>query len=632
MRLINTRTHRLEEFIGQNIPPYAILSHTWEDDEVSYQQYCALLADMGPSEYTSSFTALLRKVRQRESLINQDQRADRIDLSAYNDVKGIRKIERTCRLALAAGLDYAWIDTCCINQSSSAELTEAINSMYRWYQRATVCFAYLSEFPSRATLCSGAGAEASSDMDAEWVPRPKDNPTFIDCLRRCRWFTRGWTLQELIAPESLYFYNAEWEEIGSKASLLTSLTAITRIPKDVLAGDRKLFSICVAQKMSWAARRTTTRTEDLAYCLLGIFDVNMPLLYGEEEKSFRRLQEEILKSSTDMSIFAWESTSPSNANLAIDLQDRSFSGIMAYSPLQFESCTDTERIPSHKPLDVSISSNGVKMRIPKSLHAKAGGLRYVLPLYCRSRGKLCGIEMRKCGSDVFIRANPWRLEEYRDQDMRRSNSSRTFLMLTTLPEVGTLCGPDANDIRLLIGLTRTHGLQFAINHEIDMGYVWPPERFDHEDQMFFVFGDPNWDYCSLNFQVNVSKRLVFDCDFLAVGWSNSSRQDIQCSIVDHQAHGGALRYVRSQMESDPPREWFLGSLSKSGIPVCSSVVYSIPETSLCAKISFRLSPVHDARLCSNKFWNVSFDTEIGPSTDIHQDHSLQWNQESVEET
>lgn len=242
MRLLNARTLEFEEFVGEGIPPYAILSHTWGAEEVSYKDHV---------EKTSSSKL------------------------------GYEKMVQCCRLADAEGFGYAWIDTCCINKSSSAELTEAINSMMRWYRDAAICYAYLSDVDST----EDPTAEGSS-------------------FTRSRWFTRGWTLQELLAPAEVVFLGAGWREIGTKKSLRAAVSRITGIAEGAL-DERTWSGYSVAEKMSWAAGRQTTRPEDEAYCLMGLFDVNMPMLYGEGRNAFYRLQQEILKQSNDQSIFAW---------------------------------------------------------------------------------------------------------------------------------------------------------------------------------------------------------------------------------------------------------------------------------------------------------------------------------------
>ncbi|KAF2093513.1 HET-domain-containing protein [Rhizodiscina lignyota] len=234
------------EFVGE-APPYAILSHTWATDsntEVSFQ-----------------------------------------DVNAGTDKSkaGYRKIQFCAEQAAADDLRYFWIDTCCIDKSSSAELQEAINSMYNWYRNSSVCYVYLYD-----VLDNHSGLEEE------------------DILGSARWFTRGWTLQELIAPRTVRFYTCGWHFVGTKLELRDRLMRITKIPAMLLAGSissPEFYS--VAHRMSWASGRETSRPEDMAYSLMGIFSVNMPMLYGEGDRAFRRLQEEIMKSSYDFSIFAW---------------------------------------------------------------------------------------------------------------------------------------------------------------------------------------------------------------------------------------------------------------------------------------------------------------------------------------
>ncbi|RYP25195.1 hypothetical protein DL765_000076 [Monosporascus sp. GIB2] len=222
---------------------YAILSHTWEDgQEVSFQEW--------------------------NTYITKNQ-----GWEAVAQKSGFKKIEGACQQAKEYILDYIWVDTNCIDKSSSAELSEAINSMFAWYASSAVCFVYLSDLAYH------------DDIDRSM-------------LEGCRWFTRGWTLQELLAPNLVLFFSKEWMLIGSRSYLVDAIADITSVGRDYLRG-KSLHSASVATRMSWAARRQTTREEDKAYSLLGIFDINMPLLYGEGEKAFLRLQEEIIKVSTD---------------------------------------------------------------------------------------------------------------------------------------------------------------------------------------------------------------------------------------------------------------------------------------------------------------------------------------------
>ncbi|KAI1795432.1 hypothetical protein LXA43DRAFT_1058566 [Ganoderma leucocontextum] len=196
------------------------------------------------------------------------------------------KIRECCILAAKHGYKWLWVDTCCIDKTSSTELSEAINSMFRYYQRARVCYVYLYD-----VAVSGSQGEITGP-----------NPAF----RESRWHGRGWTLQELLAPEFVAFYSRDWQPLGSKTDLAPLLEHITGIPRSVLTLQTHLADI--SQRMGWAAKRKTTRPEDEAYCLMGIFHVNMPLLYGEGSKAFLRLQEEIMKQSQDTTLFSWTHT------------------------------------------------------------------------------------------------------------------------------------------------------------------------------------------------------------------------------------------------------------------------------------------------------------------------------------
>ena len=169
MRLINVRTWRLEEFPGTDIPQYAVLSHTWDTEEVSFQ-------DM---------RGWLIQFRKR-----------------------FAKIRATCQQAMKDNIDYVWVDTCCIDKSSSAELTEAINSMFAYYRNAVVCYVLLSDLNPSIETNTG--------------------------LPQCRWFTRGWTLQELIAPPEVRFYDSAWKFRGTTIDLLKAISRITHIRSDVL--------------------------------------------------------------------------------------------------------------------------------------------------------------------------------------------------------------------------------------------------------------------------------------------------------------------------------------------------------------------------------------------------------------
>ncbi len=217
----------LTEFFD-NMPPYAILSHTWGPEEVSFKDII---------EKTGTSKASFEKIQ----FCGEQARRD--------------------------GLHYFWVDTCCIDKSSSAELSEAINSMFRWYHEAVKCYVFLSDVESPPELY----------------------------IRDSKWFKRGWTLQELLAPRCVEFFSKDRDFVGDKVSLERIICKVTRISREALQG-RPLADFTVAERLLWMERRKTTRQEDMAYSLLGIFDISMPLIYGEgREKAFNRLLEEIKK-------------------------------------------------------------------------------------------------------------------------------------------------------------------------------------------------------------------------------------------------------------------------------------------------------------------------------------------------
>ncbi|CAI6336805.1 unnamed protein product [Periconia digitata] len=276
---------------------YMILSHRWREDEVLY----ADITHPDPS------------VARRRS--------------------GFSKLENSCRLALQIGYEYAWLDTCCIDKSSSAELSEAINSMYRYYAESTICFAYLDDVEGNFSTL-----EASS------------------------WFSRGWTLQELIAPKEMYFYDRNWKSIGTKKSLATRLHSASSIHVDVIRDPSAMAQFGISQKMQWASRRETTREEDETYSLLGIFGVNMPPLYGEGRKSaFRRLQIEIMKSSSDHTIFAWQRRTNVNDMLASSTRDFLTS---LYWPTSFSDYLLTFPPSGEPKLDYALTNAGFHIELP----------------------------------------------------------------------------------------------------------------------------------------------------------------------------------------------------------------------------------------------------------------------------
>ncbi|KAN0077383.1 HET domain containing protein [Elaphomyces granulatus] len=247
MRLLELKGDSTSEFscsltrdLLNNVPRYAILSHTW------------------------------RTNTEEEVSIND------LRDGAGKNKPGYEKIQFCGKQAKRDKIQHFWIDTCCIDKSSNAELQEAINSMFRWYRNAAKCYVYLADV--------SMGSSDNSDQ-MQWE----------SSFWKSRWFTRGWTIQELVAPASVEFFSKEGKLLGDKRSLERHIHEVTGIPIKALQGS-PLSNFSILERILWAEKRETAREEDMVYSLLGIFDIYMPLIYGEgKEKAFKRLRQEIDK-------------------------------------------------------------------------------------------------------------------------------------------------------------------------------------------------------------------------------------------------------------------------------------------------------------------------------------------------
>jgi hypothetical protein len=336
MRLINVETYQLSEFFGDDIPPYAILSHRWGRDEVNFEQMSSSLA-------------------------------------AAEQMRGFQKIMYCAAQTKYDGLDWCWVDTCCIDKRSSSELSEAINSMYQWYQQAVCCYAYLED--------------AAKSRRQNFI--------------QSKWFKRGWTLQELIAPQDLTFYDCSWLKLGEKKDHADLISQHCGIDKEILRGTAPVDSASIAQRMQWASSRQTSRVEDIAYCLMGIFDINMPLLYGEGRKAFTRLQEEIIKRSTDQSIFTWIDPTASRTTLR---------GLFARSPSEFQNGLAIQHVPDVVVQPFAMTNRGLHITLP--LQALEDRHEYLALLGCRSSTSRKNLVLRlRRLEDCFVRVDPDTLYE-----------------------------------------------------------------------------------------------------------------------------------------------------------------------------------------------------------------------------
>ena len=266
LHLTQSAPMTLEWFDDDVLPEYAILSHTWgsHEEEVTYKQFI------------------------RDSPFFPTRARGLPEYCWLEETKAYQKIDFAARAAAEDGLSYFWVDTCCIDKENSAELSEAINSMFKWYQQATKCYVYLS--------------------DVHLKPNTDD---WRHDFRQSRWFTRGWTLQELIAPRQVEFFASQGEKLGTRAQLASLISQITGTDTRLLTCSEavSLADFSVKKRMSWAVKRRTTRVEDKAYSLLGIFGVKMPIRYGEGTAAFQRFQAAVLGGNDEKVVFRWPSLS-----------------------------------------------------------------------------------------------------------------------------------------------------------------------------------------------------------------------------------------------------------------------------------------------------------------------------------
>jgi Heterokaryon incompatibility protein (HET) len=386
MYLLDASKFTLHYFSEPNIPQYAILSHRWDPVEISF-------ADIQSN----------KKVQE---------------------LAGFSKIKGCCTQARLDGWQYAWIDSCCIDKSSSSELSEAINSMFLWYSKAQVCYAYLNDVPARA---DGPVSGGSYLLDCRADKTKSADSLFDSRIRTSKWFSRGWTLQELLAPEFVTFFSREWKEIGTKRSLKDAISYTTGIRPEYLVGFASFLDASIAERMSWASRRVTSRVEDVAYCLLGLFGVNMPPLYGEGANAFIRLQLEIMRTTNDETLFAW--TTDTGEDVAYK------GGVLAHSPAAFRysgnvraSLFDKNRPP------FQVTNRGLLMNVvlfspENDAEDYMESDHFVMILNCSRNDSddYLSILLQKAEENQYVRVRPEALPSWNREMGRRIGTEEIFL-------------------------------------------------------------------------------------------------------------------------------------------------------------------------------------------------------------
>lgn len=320
MRLLNTTSLNFHtgEHTDFREEGYAVLSHRWIPQEITLDQFGSHVEEL------------------------------RFGAGALSPL--LEKIRGACKTVRSKGIKWIWIDSCCIDKRDLVETTEAINAMYRWYRNSSLCIVYLYDVKKNDAITTA-------------------DPHIFDRLgqeRPSEWFSRGWTLQELLAPRQLEFYDKEWTYIGTKKEMKTAIATITRINEDYLTGKKDFTTACIAQKMSWMAGRTTTKEEDIAYSMVGLFGITLTPVYGEGMRAFTRLQE-ILMSSRFMeeSLFAWKMPAVNAGdqyNASSDKWAADEWGLLAPSPEWFAGCAGIRRLNGLGPRQVpfTMEPTGIK--------------------------------------------------------------------------------------------------------------------------------------------------------------------------------------------------------------------------------------------------------------------------------
>jgi hypothetical protein len=442
------------------------------------------------------------------------------------------------------------------------------------------------------------------------------------------------------------FYDAKWNTRGFKTDIATKLSDITQIDEKVLRNECPLSEFCVAQKLSWAARRRTTRVEDSAYCLLGLLELNMPLLYGEGENAFRRLQDEIIRSTADLSIFAWrlktsleleqeaENASPLNHPNYIDdsstgclpviFDDELLCGVLARSAAAFFDCSEY-KISQHGQLrEFSVTNIGIKIRgqiLGRRLRDTIA-MGYVLPLNCTFRGRALGLCLRQVGHDEYLRAAPYELFEY---DTRGSDAVPTRPaerhLLTALPRELFTRPPLMCYTTEVLPIRRKYILRIAATPTILSKYPWPADHYDMQDQIFFVSHESSQDYSSIavdvlitSVQATLPRYAWVRCYFCALGWSSRNPKVAQFGMLGGDLNTSKLYEVQPKVS-----DWGGSSdvlaylLNHNGLLRAASVRHPLPDMDCIAHIKFVPKWREDSSLSINPFFNIEFSYSLWTS-------------------
>jgi hypothetical protein len=414
------------------------------------------------------------------------------------------------------------------------------------------------------------------------------------------------------------------------------LSSITNIDMNLLGGGRQLASFCVAQKMSWAAGRETKRAEDMAYCLLGLFDLNMPLLYGEGGKAFQRLQETIIQSVADLSILAWDYSEkerrdgiPGSLNANLNM----VTGVLATCPAEFASCGNFERRAGDIIREFSTSNVGIRIRTRMDSFERTDGSYFlILYLNCQSNNSRVYLWLRQVGPAQYIRYRTLKKNEEAVKVKGKTYPAEERILLTKLP-AQHLPANDIVPLQELLRTLRANTVRFVLGADMVLSAARPPENYDHEDMLFsdsngshrdFGIIDVTW---STKFSYNgatFEKKLNYN--IITLDWSDHFRmRDVGFGIVSSQKYEQSLDELKSEIQRDDGnKRTLLSLLEKRKVPRTKSCLSWLPGTDLVAILSVKQRAYSDSPSAGGICQDLKLEGRVCHAAEAPTVRKLRW--------
>ncbi|KAK7985713.1 Vegetative incompatibility protein HET-E-1 [Apiospora saccharicola] len=547
MRLLKTTQYKLVEAndLPTPTPEYAILSHTWisPKDEITYQDF-----------------------KQRKGDIEND----------IFKQKGWAKLREYCDRAARDGWEWAWMDTCCIDKTNPADTQEAINAMFRWYQSAGICYAYLDDVDANEALGRlvpvGCDLDDIAGRDNVADPASLSHRYLAPALVNAKWFTRGWTLQELLAPPHLVFVDRAWRRIGTRESWFDEIRKASKIEARHLTNFSPTdFTACsIAMRFSWASCRLTTVEEDETYSLLGLFGISLPLIYGEGRwRAFNRLQRELITVYNDDSIFAWKFKPPSseNGHTATGSQQQKANehgrGILAPSIREYWDASSIEAFSFDN--SFSMTNKGLEINAQRwrrkddtnrcliRLNCGLGAFqRLAIPLLEHVDGTYGRIKLDELYDMTMVRPHEWKEVPSKGPAVIRASN---YSSVVTSTSVFTLDYPDQIDVgsKYFVDFGVSHPRLKALDGSFSGPGLTPNELIVEPNRLDFINIElPSGDSRSqLDVIVNLDERSFPSVGVLARGQATRGRLGDPLAETTSDIYEAIAEDLHYQVATDP---------------------------------------------------------------------------------